>query len=69
MVAQVDSNIFVSPNLEGLKMENVQVERKDSILGAKDSLKINLPSMKSTISFETDLWIEFPQAFAYGIDN
>lgn len=67
-IAIANQEVFVSPDLEGLKIDHVSVERKESILGAIDTLKIFIPSMKSTISFDTDLWVKFPRGFAYEFD-
>mgnify|MGYP006906943334 CR=1 FL=1 len=54
----------MTPPLEGVKIKDASISKKNNMLGAMDELTVFIPNFPSTISFNTDVEVLLPEEYA-----
>ena len=53
----IDELVLVTPELQGVQLDNIEIQRVDNILGGLDFLKFFIPDLQGSFTIETDMVI------------
>ena len=65
LIERIDDGVFVTPELSGVDLSDIEAERKSNLVGGLDFLKFFIPSLDGTFTINTDMLIELPEDFAF----
>ena len=57
LIEYIDSDVLVTPELSGVEIKDIEIERKDNLVGGLDFLKFYIPSMDGTFTVDTDMLV------------
>ena len=65
LIEHIDEGVLVTPELSGVDLADIEMERKDNLVGGLDFLKFYLPSLDGTFTVDTDMVVALPEGLAF----
>ena len=65
MIEGISEEVYVTPELSGVDISDIELERKDNLVGGLDFLKLYIPRMEGSFTVDTDMVVELPENLAF----
>ena len=69
MIQQLVGAVYVSPSLEGSKIDHFEMHRRYNLIGGVDYLDIYVPPLQVSVFVAADLIVELPHGIAYSLGD